>query len=867
MKTASLRPRVVLITGATLLLLLALWWLWRRWAAEQIPPGNPRFGLAFISPPDDLANDARYRGALMAGARWDRWPLYWHWVDQGGYDGPHRGGSHNYDALVTQELELGLTPVVILMGTPARQAKINAVIEAAPNGPLPPKPGSLPAVASTATLPPQSLFEPIFADGSDIPGPGKTINPANAWAAFVFATVERYRPGGALARQQGWPKEQGVRYWEIWNEPDYDLFWRGTVEEYHRLLETAYQSVKAADPEATVILGGLAFYDKPRWLADLLRQTGGDPERAYFEVFSFHHYFDIYRSEQLLAQTRAALDSYGLEHVPVWITESGVSVWDDYPATAHRVAPDTPLRATANEQAAYVIQNSALAFYNGVARYYHFSLHDDCGDGPDSAYGLRQNFSPHVCNPANGQPRPAYAGYQLAAAHFRELIPLWREKGDRQDWVAFFRPDDRTRLLAGWARQGITATARLTATGPSAQLHWVEPTGAVSGTTALIHTQILTPANGFYTLKLPPATNRNHIHPNDPSYPIGGRPYVLVEPDTQPPHTTVDPLPEESPPGIWLRWQANDPGSGIAAYEVWAGEDGQPPQLWLADTPQTEAIYTGRVNHRYSFVIRARDRAGNLEPLPGQPQVSTQVIAAPAVTGVVLGPKGQPVANAVVTISGPSTRHNLSTNPAGQWQPVPLLPGIYTFQADAPGYGLWPAPRHINLTGNPLTVTLTLAPATEAVSGGDFEGADVWNGWDWTGQVDLFNDAFDGRFSVRLGRGRGESTTCQNGQSGQQWRLRQQVNIPEAGEPELSFVYKTSPGQHVAGEAGLSVLLVANGQSSALLSPAALPPTPDWVFAWADLSAWRGKTATLQIQVIRCSERPFTVNLDRVSIG
>jgi hypothetical protein len=419
--TSAPISKKVTLFGASLLLLL-IWLANCSPGADEIPPGNDRFGLCFISDPDHRVDEARYRGALAAGARWDRWPLYWHWVDEGGYVGPHPGGSHDYDTLVAQDMAHGLTPVVILLGTPVRYTA------------TPPDAGQV----NTPTLPPTSLGEPIFSDGSDIPSPGKTLNPANAWAAFVFNTVDRYRPRGTLARQEGWRRGEGVRYWEVWNEPDFGIFWSGSVEEYYRLLEVAYKSIKTADPEATVILGGLAFYDQRAWFPELLRQTDGQPERAYFDIFSFHHYLSIYRSEWLIKQARDSLDSQGLTDIPIWITESGVSVWDDYPATAYDVDPQTPYRGTMVEQAAYVIQNSALAFYNGVERYYHFMLHDDCGDGPGSAYGLRQNFTPNTCNPAEGKPRPAYAAYQLAAEQFRDLTPLWRDKQPEQDRVAFF---------------------------------------------------------------------------------------------------------------------------------------------------------------------------------------------------------------------------------------------------------------------------------------------------------------------------------------------------------------------------------------------------------------------------------------------
>ncbi len=860
--------KIVTAIVAILLLILVVWLLTRP-ASEEVRRGNDRFGLCFISAPDHLADQARYNGALAAGARWDRWPLYWHWVEEGGYVGAHSGGAHDYDTLVTQELAHGLTPVVILMGTPAQQAEAS-VPEVADQSSPPAKPNSLPVAASAATLPPSSLFEPIFADGSDDPGPGKAINPANAWANFVYTTVERYRPQGLLAQQRYWSREAGIRYWEIWNEPDYQLFWAGSVEAYYRLLEVAYKSIKAADPEATVILGGLAFYQQRDWFPALLRQAGGDPTRAYFDVFSFHHYLSVYNSERLIQQARATLDTYGLGNVPIWITESGVSVWDDYPATAYDIAPDTPFRATMTEQAAYVIQNSALAFYNGVERYYHFMLHDDCGDGPGSAYGLRQNFSPHVCHPAEGKPRPAYAAYQLAAEQFRDLTSLWREKQYEQDQVAFYRPSDQSRLIVLWATQGVTVTTTLSATGETAQLYWIEPTETLSGTTGFSRTLTLTPTNGLYTLTLAPATNQNSAQPDDPSFQIGGSPFILVERDTQSPHTEVHPLQPANPPTFLVQWQAEDRGSGIAGYDVYVSEDNEPLELWLANTSQTEAKYSGQVNHTYSFAIRARDRAGNEEPLPAQSQVTTQVVSGPTAAGVVLGPSGEPVANASVTLAGPNIQESLTTNQDGQWPPVPILPGDYTLQASAPGYGAWPAPRRVSLTDTPTTITMTLAPPTNALVSGDFEGDQVWNVWEWQGQVNLSIDAFDGQAAARLGDGTGELiTSCPNDQPGQLWALRQQVAIPPDPASLLAFVYKISTRsvQAPTDEAWLEVSLLVDSQQHHLISPAELSQSTDWTLTSLDLSSWRGQTATIQFQVIRCAEQPFSVSLDRVSIG
>ncbi len=938
------------------------------------PLGNDRFGLCFVSAAESLSDETRYDGALASGAKWDRWPLYWHWVDEGGYAGYHDGSvPHDYDTLVLQEIQHGLTPIAILLGTPDMRATAGDASAPPPRVrdkifPVPGQVAIQQGQVSTAASPPVGLFEPIFADGTNTPGPGKVINQGNTWAVFVANTVDRYKPGSDWLKSQGWD-DVGIRHWEIWNEQDLNQFWSGTVAEYYRLLEVAYQTIKSADSEATVILGALAFFEKPNWLSDLLAQTEGDPSKAYFDVFSFHYYWSIYHGEYWLAQTRATLDANGLPGVPIWITESGVPVWDDYPATEYEVPSDSPWRGTMEEQAAYVIQNAALAFYHDVARYYHFMLHDDCGNTPQDAFGLRQNFTPADCNPAQGKTRPSYAAFQLAAEQYRDPIALWRRKSGGQDQIAFYREDDTSRLLALWATGGVTVTATVSATGQTAQLYWVEPTSSPSGTTGISRTLTLTPTNGVYTLTLPAATNQNSGLPGDSNYYIGGRPYLLVErdtlpptsgvtslpltttqesftvswqgedagsgitgydvwfsedggplqpwitdtmttsagftgvfshtygfavrardragneepipsvpqastfvePDTAPPTSSVEPLPEKSGETFVVRWQGQDAASGVANYDVWFNDDGGPLQLWITETAATSASFTGIVSHTYGFAVRARDNVGNEEPMPTAPQASTLVVPGVSVSGVVLGADGGAVVSATVTIRGPSALQTVvTTSNGGFWSAGALPLGEYAFYATAPGHDRWPAPRHLTIS-DLTSITLTLALPFNAVVVGDFEGGDVWSAWERpNGDVTLSTEAFDGQTAALLGSGTGQSVPClQKGPEavGELWTLKQSVWVSSGTAPTLSFLHAISTTQTAFDYAWLEVVLVADGQAHYLVPWGNLWDTSDWTLDALDLSPWRGETVDLLFQAVNCSEDFFTVTLDRVSVG
>jgi hypothetical protein len=68
-----------------------------------------------------------------------------------------------------------------------------------------------------------------------------------AFGSFVRAAVLRYSP-------------QGVRTWEIWNEPNIAAFWEPAPDPsvYAALLRASFATIKAADPNAVVLVGGLA---------------------------------------------------------------------------------------------------------------------------------------------------------------------------------------------------------------------------------------------------------------------------------------------------------------------------------------------------------------------------------------------------------------------------------------------------------------------------------------------------------------------------------------------------------------------------------------------------------------------------------
>lgn len=555
-------------------------------------------------------------------------------------------------------MEHGLKLNAILLATPGFYWTGDGPQPAAPTGP---RPTNRVALHPQETAAPEGLYDDIFTDGSDVPGPGKEINPDNKWARFVFMTVNRYKPGGTLAQTYGWPADLGVTHWEMWNEPDLDSFWNGTVPQYARLLKVGYIAAKHADPDATILFGGLAFFEGDNFYDTVLAIYDTD------SLAAAHHYFhDVMVVHNYLYAWRSWLHTYTLEQMlaargmakPIWLNESGVPAWNDYPGPVWD--PGSALRATTVEQASFVIQSALYATFAGADVIFHFQLYDGCGnqpagtdfpphtgelcdengrliDDPDfpcagDANGLFSNPTDAACfsqHPNPESPRANYNAFRTLTTYFRDVEPLWRLRpggtdpyNGPQEWMAFYRPATGERVLGLWARTGTEQTAVVPATNDSALL--VARNGL---------TQTLTATGGAYTVTLPPATNQNAFW--DPSlYPIGGEPWLLIEADTYAPAVTVDAPPFGRTHLLPISWSGDDGlGSGVVGYTVTVSVDGGPATTWLANTAETAGAYPVEVGHTYTFSVTARDRAGNV----GGPAVASVPVvdAAPAFLPVV----------------------------------------------------------------------------------------------------------------------------------------------------------------------------------------------------------------------------------------
>jgi hypothetical protein len=512
-------------------------------------------GVNFMSSAESATDEQQYQNGLATGATWNRWPIYWYRVEPScaGFD------WSRHDTVVQADLNHRLQINAILMGTPG--CYVSGLSQQVPDE----QPGLYKTFAMSAPnrTAPLGLYAPVFADQTDVPGPGKTINAANPWARFVFTVVNRYKPGGVLAQANHWPPGMGITHWEMWNEPDMFFFWNSSVPDYARLLKVGYLAAKQADADAQVMFGGLAnvtvaeagIYD---FLAQVLSLYDRDPLAVsygyFFDIMATHSYSRAWDSWLYVWRADREIKSHGLDK-SVWLNETGVPAWDDYPGPVWD--PNSQFRATMDEQADYTIQALFYAAWAGADAIFHFQLYDGCGNQPagtnpppssdgsicdatgnynglpcaGDANGFYRNPADAVCFRQHPQPetaRPKLAAVQLLTTYLTDIVPLDRQRVGSadpitapQEWISFYRPATHDRVMALWARYGSTQTAVVPAVNQAGTALLIAPDGT---------SRTIVASSGAYSITLPGATNLNTPWEPRTGYPIGGRPFLLVEP-------------------------------------------------------------------------------------------------------------------------------------------------------------------------------------------------------------------------------------------------------------------------------------------------------------------------------------------------
>jgi hypothetical protein len=259
---------------------------------------------------------------------------------------------------------------------------------------------------------------------------------------FVQAAVARYSQ-----------PPYNVKHWEMYNEPDNGNvlyaeqgqgYFGHTPEAYVDVLEAVYQPIKSVDPEAKVLLGGLAYDAWPDpFVEDFLDQVLIDGGAAYFDLMNFHYYlafranWEPYGHDILgkLAYLHDKLDFYGVDK-PFVCTETG---WfsNELVGGSHEI------------QSRYVVQGFVRSMTTDMESVIWFTLVDQESDPRNwGLVGVDLN------------PKPSYYAYQtltaqLSRAEYVQEVGLEETSSILVEAYEFATPAGQT-IIVAWVNDDTT---------------------------------------------------------------------------------------------------------------------------------------------------------------------------------------------------------------------------------------------------------------------------------------------------------------------------------------------------------------------------------------------------------------------------
>ena len=277
------------------------------------------------------------------------------------------------------------------------------------------------------------------------------------WTQFVSALASRFRSARSIAS------------YEIYNEENVPLWWDATPAEYAGILRLGAEAIRAADPNARVLLGGMVWPDA-EWL-EVVCQKQPIP----FDLIPFHAYPETWTPDSVTVENYLTpgyredflpLADRQCGRMPIWINELGFAT--------------TPGKSELSQAEWWV---RAFATFLAAPRIEHLGIYeirdqrpgtDVIGDAPNYYLGLLR---------ADGTPKRAFKTVQLLVRLFGGdsitvadpalRVRVTGGKAGRLYHHLFIRPDG-AQLAIVWDRTS----------SPTVELELARPAGRVTAYSA-----------------------------------------------------------------------------------------------------------------------------------------------------------------------------------------------------------------------------------------------------------------------------------------------------------------------------------------------------------------------------------------------
>jgi hypothetical protein len=152
-----------------------------------------------------------------------------------------------------------------------------------------------------------------------------------------------------------------IRYWELWNEPDFKLHWVGTTAQLVEMARIAAEELHAVDPANKLIGPGFTAGQGMNALDGLLSAGLGN----HVDGIGYHFYYST-NPEIVGAQldnVRGLMKAHGVDQKPLWITE-GAFLCDSLLADCATALPTAAQQRSVNARAMFMMATRGVANFN-----------------------------------------------------------------------------------------------------------------------------------------------------------------------------------------------------------------------------------------------------------------------------------------------------------------------------------------------------------------------------------------------------------------------------------------------------------------------------------------------------------------------
>ena len=135
---------------------------------------------------------------------------------------------------------------------------------------------------------------------------------------FLLKLVDRY-DGDGLNDMPGLTKP--IKYWDVMNEPEFDMFFKGSKEDFIEIFNFSSKVIKEKQSDAVIVMAGAAgmFPKNKRYWKSVLPKI-----KDHFDIANIHHISgpDGKCDKELWVDEFAALLKSVNVNKPIWLTEA-----------------------------------------------------------------------------------------------------------------------------------------------------------------------------------------------------------------------------------------------------------------------------------------------------------------------------------------------------------------------------------------------------------------------------------------------------------------------------------------------------------------------------------------------------------------